>query len=259
MKKIILPCAMAVVTGASFWLAVPAHAAKVPLSLATDQRLKQVAYDPNQVYEVTGTYGYQTTIEFAHDEQIKVRTIGDSIAWQTVLNGNRLFMKPVEPNAVTNMTIVTNKRTYYFKLNSATGQKDVDMTFLVRFLYPDSSMTDVVSTTQDEQLAIAGADPTIRNPNYASAGNKKEIQLKHVFDDGEFTYFQFEKNTEIPSFYIVGSDGTESVVNTRREGAYMVVERTGRMFTLRNGKAHLCVENTGDKKELTAVITDGGR
>ncbi|VVE41357.1 P-type conjugative transfer protein VirB9 [Pandoraea horticolens] len=37
---------------------VPARAAKLPHSLVTDHRVKQVPYDPNQVYEIVGTYGY---------------------------------------------------------------------------------------------------------------------------------------------------------------------------------------------------------
>ncbi len=39
------------------------HAAKRPHPLATDSRVKQVAFDPNQVVEIVGTYGYQTMIE----------------------------------------------------------------------------------------------------------------------------------------------------------------------------------------------------
>jgi len=260
MKKNTLSLAVAAVAGASFLFVVPVHAAKTPHALVTDQRIKQVAYDPNQVYEIVGTYGYQTTIEFAPDEHIKVRTIGDSIAWQTVLNGSRVFVKPVEPNAATNMTIVTNKRTYFFKLNSATKQRD--MTFLVRFIYPNTSMMDLVSGGSQNQggdRTVKGFDPSTLNMNYSSAGDKKAIQLKRVFDDGEFTYFLFDKNTEIPAFYIVGSDGTESVVIPRREGAYMVVERTGRMFTLRNGQSHLCVENTASKKvAMSADAIAGG-
>lgn len=267
MKKISLFLALA---GSSVCFALPAHAAKTPNALLTDQRIKQVAYDANQVYEIVGTYGYQTTIEFAPDENVKVRTIGDSIAWQTVINGNRVFVKPVEPNGATNMTIVTNKRTYFFKLDS--GQKQRDMTFLVRFIYPNSGASDhtsggalnasgapnAASLSQGAEKPKKSFDPSLLNMNYSSAGDKRTIPLKTVFDDGEFTYFSFEKNTEVPAFYLVGNDGTESAVTPRREGAYMVVERTGRMFSLRNGQAQLCVENSALKKvAANAQISSG--
>ncbi|AIY44192.1 putative protein forming the bulk of type IV secretion complex that spans outer membrane and periplasm (VirB9) (plasmid) [Collimonas arenae] len=258
MKKNTLSIAAATIAGASMFSALPAHAAKTPNSLVSDQRIKQVAYDANQVYEIVGTYGYQTTIELAPDEVIKVRTIGDSIAWQTVISGSRVFVKPVEPNAATNMTLVTNKRTYFFKLNSSSKQGDI--TFLVRFIYPNANSVDVVSNavqSQSNDRTTKGFDPAKTNSHYFAAGDKTTIPLKSVFDDGEFTWFLFEKNSEKPGIYIVGSDGKESVVNTRRDGEYLVVERLGHMFTLRNGDAHLCVENIAiNAKKLASSASD---
>src|SRR4051812_12263930 len=109
------------------------YAAKTPNSLITDHRVKQVMFDPNQVYEVIGNYGYQTTLEFGAAEKIKVAAVGDTIAWQVVPYMNRLFIKPVEANATTNMTVITDQHTYYFRLRGAKNARDA--TFLVRFVY----------------------------------------------------------------------------------------------------------------------------
>ncbi|MGO4395879.1 P-type conjugative transfer protein VirB9 [Variovorax sp. M-6] len=236
-------------------IAAPALAAKSPNALATDSRVKQVAFDPNQVYEIVGTYGYQTAIEFAGDEAVKVVTLGDSIAWQTVPYQNRLFIKPVEANAATNLTVITDKRTYYFKLSSAKGS--AGQTYLVRFVYPSRTIQfspnvgagrggDAADTIR---FGAGNSGPAgsvgRRNVNYSTSGDKAAIPLTRAFDDGQFTYFQFDPGGEIPAIYTVGPDGTESIVNTRREGAYLVVERTARQFTLRNGNWHLCVRNDG--------------
>lgn len=214
-----------------------ASAARTPKALVTDYRVKQVTYDPNQVFQLTGTYGYQTAIEFAHTETIKVVTLGDSIAWQTVPYRNRLFIKPVEARAKTNMTVITDKRTYFFKLDST--HSSVDMTYLVRFYYPGHKTVkgsgDSVSPGVDALTHI--------NFEYGSYGDKRAIRLKRAFDDGQFTYFLFDHDADVPSVYVVGQDGTESIVNTRREGAYLVVERTAARFTLRNGTDYLCVKN----------------
>lgn len=226
-----------------------AYAAKTPKSIITDERVKELAYDPNQVFEVTANYGYQTAIEFAPDEQIKVVVIGDSIAWQTQNFENSLFIKPVENNAATNLTIVTNgnngKRTYYFKLHSAAPTKA--MTFAVRFVYPNQNhavgMAGSTNAGSTHHANIIALDPLKLNFDYGVAGDKSTIPLSKVFDDGQFTYFLFEHNAEIPSFYVVQNDGTEALVNNRRDGQYMVVERTGSLFTLRSGTAHLCVKN----------------
>lgn len=214
-----------------------ASAARTPKALVTDYRVKQVTYDPNQVFQLMGTYGYQTAIEFSHAETIKVVTLGDSIAWQTVPYRNRLFIKPVEARAKTNMTVITDKRTYFFKLDST--HSSVDMTYLVRFHYPKHQTVKRTGDTVSQGIdALAHI-----NLDYGSYGDKRAIPLKRAFDDGQFTYFLFEHDADVPSVYVVGQDGTESIVNTRREGAYLVVERTAERFTLRNGADYLCVKN----------------
>jgi type IV secretion system protein VirB9 len=218
-----------------------AIAAKSPHALITDDRVKQVPYDPNQVYEVVGTYGYQTSIEFANDETVKVVSLGDSIAWQTVPYQNRLFIKPVEPNATTNLTVITDKRTYYIKLTSSKAR--ARQTFLVRFIYPNSNANGYTGVGRSEAHTSNGIDPAKLNIDYGVSGDRTAIPLNRAFDDGQFTYFLFDRDAEIPSFYTVGPDGTESAVSPRREGQYMVVKRTASLFTLRNGTAYLCVQN----------------
>lgn len=244
MKFKAIPFFVALIAGSSISLAsVSAHAANFPHALVTDDRVKQVPYDPNQVYEIVGTYGYQTSIEFSSDETVKVVTLGDSIAWQTVPYKNRLFLKPVETNAATNLTVITDKRTYYFKLSSSKSR--ASMTFLVRFAYPNMNLNTYGSTGSLHRTNNM-FDPATINLNYSTSGNKKSILLNRAFDDGQFTYFMFDQNADIPSVYTVGPDGTESIVNTRREGLYLVVERTASRFTLRNGNSYLCVLNNAN-------------
>ncbi|SAK83229.1 conjugal transfer protein TrbG/VirB9/CagX [Caballeronia fortuita] len=254
------PIAFAVISSVTISL-IPASsfAAKLPHALVTDDRVKQVPYDPNQVYEVVGTYGYQTSIEFANDEVVKVVSLGDSIAWQTVPYQNRLFIKPVEPNAATNLTVVTDKRTYYFKLTSSKAR--TTQTFLVRFIYPNSAsnmnstLGSSAGASRSDAHASNGIDPARLNIDYGTSGDKTAIPLKRAFDDGQFTYFLFDQNAEIPSFYAVGPDGTESAVSPRREGQFMVVKRTASLFTLRNGTAHLCVQNNANPYRRADVST----
>lgn len=236
------PLVCAFIAVASISLA-PAHAAKSLRALTADDRVKQVPYDPNQVYEIVGTYGYQTSVEFASDEKVKVVPLGDSIAWQTVPYQKRIFLKPVEPNAATNLTVITDRRTYYFTLTSA--RKQAGMTFLVRFVYPGASVAAATSAEEKKQ-SDRSPEPAPRNPDYATSGDRTAIPLRRAFDDGQFTYFLFHQGAEIPSVYTVAPDGLESIVNTRREGPYLVVERTASLSTLRNGSAHLCVLNNAD-------------
>lgn len=255
MKRNISPLLCTVLCAFASGFPAPGYPAKTPQSLVTDVRVKQVAYDPNQVYEIVGTYGYQTSVEFAADEMVKVVTLGDSIAWQTVPYQNRLFLKPVEPNAATNLTVITDKRTYYFTLTSS--RKQASVTFLVRFVYPNSSLS--LSSEKYRAPRAKGLDLAKLNLDYATSGNRTAIPLNRAFDDGQFTYFLFDQNVEIPSIYTVAPDGTESIVNTRREGPYLVVERTASRFTLRNGSAHLCVQNNATPfRRADSAVTGHG-
>jgi hypothetical protein len=66
-----------------------------------------------------------------------------------------------------------------------------------------------------------------------------------VFDNDEFTYFQFaKKNAEVPAIFTVDASGYESLVNFRSVGSYIIVERVSPQFTLRSGKDIVCVYNT---------------
>ncbi|MBY4949542.1 TrbG/VirB9 family P-type conjugative transfer protein [Cupriavidus respiraculi] len=222
------------------------YAAKAPRPVLTDTRVRQVLFDPNQVYEVAGTYGYQTAIEFSQGESIKVVSLGDSIAWQAVPYRNRLFLKPVEPNASTNLTVITDKRTYFFRLRGAAASQP--MTFVVRFVYPGSGGRDAQGRHGDGDAPGGRAggqsvDIGRLNFDYGQSGDRAAIPLIRAFDDGQFTYLLFDKDGDVPAVYLVAADGTESVVNTRREGEYLVVERVGARFTLRSGKAYLCLQN----------------
>ncbi|MGY2172128.1 TrbG/VirB9 family P-type conjugative transfer protein [Pseudomonas gingeri] len=230
----------------------------MPTSLLTDSRVKQVPFDPNQVYELVGTYNYQTSIEFEADEMVKVVALGDTIAWQTVTFQNRLFLKPVEDNAKTNLTVITSKRTYYFQLDSTKSQKG--QAFLVRFIYPNNRVTTYAGAAKDGDQPTYSASPSQPNINYGFAGDKDSIGVTAAMDDGQFTRFLLKKGGDMPQVYMVMPDGTEALVNKRREGDYIVVERTASMFVLRDGNAHVCVENLANpyKRTVKRGARDGG-
>ena len=224
-----------------------ALAAKFPQPTAADQRIRQVVYSPSEVYELVGSYRITTTIEFEKGETVQYLTLGDSIAWQAHPMGHRVHLKPVEPKAVTNLTVVTDRRTYYFRLAGAMPKDKLDPTFLLRFTYPpEGNVTvnpDAVRKAADsaakEDLATR---VKVRNCNYSVSGSRS-IKLVRACDDGLFPYLEFEENATLPAFFAVDSGGNESVVNYRMEGKYAVIERVGSLFTLRDGDEALCLFN----------------
>lgn len=108
------------------------------IALTTDSRIKTYIYSPNEVYLLVLHYGFQSHIEFAPNETIDTITLGDSYLWKITPLGNKLFIKPMEKNIRTNMTIITNKRTYQFDIvaKELLEGDDKDLVYVVRFQYP---------------------------------------------------------------------------------------------------------------------------
>jgi len=106
--------------------------------ITTDNRVKTYVYNENEVYRLVIFYGYQTSIEFANGEEVVNISTGDSYAWQMNPVGRRIFIKPLEENMHTNMTILTNKRAYQFDLFSkkAESEFDPELVYVMRFYYP---------------------------------------------------------------------------------------------------------------------------
>lgn len=109
-----------------------------PNVITTDSRIKTYVYAENEVYLLNLHYGFQTHIEFSKGEFIETLSLGDSYAWKITPVANRLFIKPMEKNVYTNMTIITNKRIYQFDLVSKEFEEDSekDLVYTVKFYYP---------------------------------------------------------------------------------------------------------------------------
>ena len=204
-----------------------------PTPRAEDPRIREVRYNPTQVVELPTTFGVATTIEYGN-ETIQTVTSGDTIGWQIIPMQNRLFIKPAERAGInrTNVTVITNKRNYYYSLF---GSKTP--VYVVRYLYPELNNKDTKPAKSETLVRTL-------NKAYAMAGSP-QIQIKSAYDDGQFTYLEFNPNQDLPVLYAMNSKGYDELVNTRKEGKYLVVEKIARMFTARTGTAHKCIKNLG--------------
>lgn len=118
--------------------ASPSFAFDEDIPITTDNRIKTYIYNPNEVYLLVLHFGYQSHLEFAKGEEIQTISLGDSYAWKITPLANRLFIKPLEKNMRTNMTIITNKRTYQFDIVSQELEmgEEKDLVYVIRFYYP---------------------------------------------------------------------------------------------------------------------------
>src|SRR5689334_17584434 len=130
-----LACAVLLLT----WSAVEGAAcASAQEDSARDPRLRIIQYQPDQVVPIEGHLGYQMMLEFGARERIENVSIGDSLGWQVTPNraATLIFLKPIAPHAATNMTVVTNLRSYAFSLRvggPVRGPDDPRIVYSLRF------------------------------------------------------------------------------------------------------------------------------
>lgn len=100
---------------------VAALAESTPRSVKADERIRTVTHQKDNIVFLSGMMGVSTMVVFNDDEQISTVAMGDSQSWQAVPDQSKkfLFIKPLEPNAVTNMNVVTTRRVYNFMMKGA--------------------------------------------------------------------------------------------------------------------------------------------
>jgi type IV secretion system protein VirB9 len=192
---------------------LPASAQIRPQPGTGDSRIQSVEYDASQVVQIQAAPGYQVTLELGSDEQIENVAVGDSGAWQVTANriGSRLFIKPIQSGVTTNMTVVTNVRTYAFELAPLFGPSP-EMAYTIRFRYPAAA---AASASAEAELIIEG--------RYRLSG-ERTLRPSRISDDGRHTYIEFPRDQAIPAIYAVDERGGESLVNGMMRDDLFVID-----------------------------------
>lgn len=226
-----------------------AYALRESRPTPTDSRIRIMIYNPDDVFKFIGYYNYQASIELAKDEEVISVSMGDTTSWQVVPAGYRIFIKPIEKDATTNMTLITNKRTYFFELyaEETLDIRDPGMVFNVKFLYPDEEEEEHLQVlAQNGNNTPDLAKPEKLNFLYSLSGHEEIAPIK-IFDDGEYTYMQFrDKNNEIPAIFAVDENLRESMVNFRPDPTnsnLIIIDHVFPKLSLRAGKKITCVFN----------------
>lgn len=223
--------------------------AAVAMPAQADTRLVEMRYDAAKVYRVEGKPKVQATIRFAEDEAIENVAVGDSNAWQITPNkrANLLFVKPLLPRANTNMTVVTNKRTYLFDLVASPAASPI---YVLSFKYPEPPKDKVDPATQLAQAPAVEApeqrtvDPAQINFAWTKSGDEKLLP-ESIFDDGEATFLSWPEGRAVPAILITDTAGTEGPVNFTVRGNTIVVEGVPPQIVLRAGKDRALIVNSG--------------
>jgi len=228
--------------------------------ITTDSRIKTLVFNPNEVFNVTTHYGYQSNIEFGAKETIETISVGDRVAWQISPAGRRLFIRAMEENARTNMTVITNLHAYQFDLRSSSADAvfgSEELTYVVRFFYhEEGNMAQApggyMPAPPVEPMAAmpmpTGSMPTAApsspqfNYRYTFSGPNNIAPVK-IYDDGKSTFFKFT-GAVMPRIAIITAKGdTVDVPAARMADGTVSVNAIAPRFSIRQGAEQVVVFN----------------
>jgi type IV secretion system protein VirB9 len=222
---------------------------------AGDDRLVSRPYSDNEVVRINGKAGVQATIGFGENESIENVAVGDAESWQITPNkrADLLFVKPLQANARTNMTVVTDKHTYFFDLVASPQSKPL---YMLRFTYkpdpkaapqpgapqPGMALNDAEQQVLSGDLAAQPLDPALLNFAWKPKGDAGLLPAR-IYDDGDSTYLLWGAKQQVPAILITNEKGQEGPVNYAVRGSTMVIDLVPDRIVLRIGKKMATLEN----------------
>ena len=248
---------------AALLLAAALPAALPSGAAARDARLVHRAFNADEVVRVEGRLGVQASIAFADDEHIENVAVGDANTWQITPNkrANLLFVKPLAARAQTNMTVVTDKRTYFFDLVAAPGGSPL---YVLRFTYPDEPrpaprlaaapavMSDVEAQAASGAVTEKPADPAELNFAWVPRGSSTLLPAR-IYDDGQATFLSWATGKPIPAILVRNEKGAEGPVNFAVRSDVIVIDGVPQTIVLRSGRDLATLENRGSARKPGAV------
>lgn len=223
-----------------------ARALPLPTALRPDPRIRVVPYRADAVYRLRGYVGYQIDVTFASAERFVGLGVGDSKGLTFAADANHLFLKPRATHVATNLTVLTNRRTYLFDYEADAAPPDpagADVIYALRFEYP-AALVPVASRERSrvETDLIAARSARARNYDYWYCGDRS-LKPVAAWDDGVQTTLVFGAHAELPAVFASNEDGSESLVNFGVQAGRIVVQRVVRRLMVRRGKLTGCIVN----------------
>ncbi|WP_455476962.1 P-type conjugative transfer protein VirB9 [Bartonella sp. B41] len=223
---------------------MPVQALKTPSNSQYDHRIRYVTYNKDDVVQIETVLGVATHIILEEGEQYVTHAFGDSEAYAFAHKGQHIFIKPKAELANTNLIVVTDQRSYKFRLQFREDRAGA--TYELAFQYPNTDSQKLQE--HNERAAIErgfyrGVEKY--NLSYTMSGNQ-DIAPINAWDDGRITYFKFSANMDMPSIYVVDTAGNESLIPRTVVGDssnIIAVHKVNPKWIIRLGRRALAVFN----------------
>lgn len=213
------------------WVVFMAGLLAVSYAAASMSRIRHVTYSADRVVALTASSLTSTQIILSSGERIQSIQCGDMVAWMVHVDSQQpsmFFIKPTMLGSHTNMTVVSDQRSYYFNLVSEpfNAMNQTDQPFAIKFNYPHTKRIN----RKIER----------RHHGHYSFSGDLSLKPKRVFDDGRFLHIEFYQQQSLPAVFAVDNRaGDQAMVNWRVVGNSLVVEHLAPQYTLRRGRHHV--------------------
>jgi len=214
-----------------------------------DPRLRVIDYRPTTVLPLTAFVGYHVHLEFAPGEYFVNLGAGDTSSIDVGAEGNHLLLKPKQPSAGTNLTILTNRRAYFIDYRAfARPPRPDEAVYSMVFRYADDPHVVPESSAEaGSPDVLLGAPRPALNTAYWYCGSPSLRPVAAV-DDGLQLRLTFAPHTELPAVFVAEPDGAETVVNTHVERDSVVVQRLAERLVLRRGLEVGCIVDRNTRR-----------
>lgn len=261
------------------------------LPSSAHSRIQRIDTSQDSVITLVLSKGMPTVIEVPEEEKILDIAVGGlsdwSEEWELVKREKSFFIKPLHKANFTTLIVSTNQHHYIFDLqvrNSLEQKSSVASTNSRIILERNFTAIKVdealqfdkerdhqkkIEIAQQKIISVEKKIQQLRHQNFLSRSKntnysleivqmKEDIQPRHVFDDGRFTYFQFPNRLAIPTIYRKAhSSDQETLINYHMEDDFLVAHATGASWVLRLGQSVVAIYNDQYEAEgLTSQLSE---
>ena len=233
--------AVSLVSATSILVVASVRAETVPNPGLLDPRIREARYNADEVYRVLGFVGYQTDLQFDAGETFVGLAAGDLKGISFVAQDNHLFLKPKAAKVGTNLTVLTNRRTYQLEYSASGERPDAtqEVIYALRFTYPPEPVKD---SAERSVRPLESHRP--RNIDYWYCGNPA-LKPAAASDDGVHTRLTFAAHAEQPAVFVLNDDGSESLLNFSMDEGDVILHRIAKRLIVRRGALTGCIVNKG--------------
>jgi type IV secretion system protein TrbG len=190
--------------------------------------------------------------------------VGDTASGRGTTRRVQILVKPTLPDLLTNLVILTDRRSYHLELISTqqTYMASVSWTYPADGLIALHRQNSEASEAED-RVADRGVHLESLSFRYRIEGDDPPWRPVRVFDDGRKVYIEMPSGLsqgEAPPLFVAGSNGRPNLVNYRVRGVYYIVDQLFGAAELRLGENPQRVVRIvrTDAKPISKSIQQGG-